>query len=347
MHWVVAAPYFGSSGDRWISDSATTDRHRFTLVPRVGADRNWHQASATAGLGEWLDRFRQASRGFRSDGDGIITVFPQLAAATGVLGTLRRDRRPVVAWMFNTEGLQGSLRTMAARAGLRRIDRFVVHSTAEIGVYAERLRLPADRFVYVPLQYGGEVETEAPPGEDQPYVFATGSGFRDYGTFFTAVEKLGYRTLVLASDRALGDLTIPSNVEILPQLTRPEIRRLVRHAAVNVIPLTDEGTTAGLVTLIETFRHGRSAVITRRPGLEDYCAFDDNALGPGVADAAAMAEAIDAMWSDPELRDRLDAAAGAFGQANCTDEVAAAHLVAILDSLADERSGGGVVDRSG
>jgi glycosyltransferase involved in cell wall biosynthesis len=331
---VVAAPYFESPSDRWISDSVPGDRHSFTLVPRVGAERNWHQSTANAGLGEWRDRFRQAAKLFPADADGIITVFPQLAAATGALEVLRRDRRPVVAWMFNTEGLQGAARLRIARSALRPVDRFVVHSTAEIGVYVDRLRLPADRFVYVPLQYGGEVEQERPEGQTDPYIFATGSGFRDYRTFFAAVEKLGHRTLVLASDRALAGCTVPDNVEILEQLTRPEIRRLVRHAAVNVVPLTEGGTTAGLVTVVETYRHGRSLVITRRPGLEDYCAFGENVLGAGVGDVGGLADAIDAMWSDAELRDRLDRAAATFGEENCTDEVAARHLVAILDSLA-------------
>ena len=335
MHWAVVAPYFDSPDDQWISDSAQPGRHRFTLVPRIGPERNWHQSTANASAGEWADRVRQAAKGFLADGDGIVTVFPQLAAAAGGLKMLRRDRRPVVAWLFNTEGLHGAVRLPVARAALRRVERFVVHSTAERRVYAERLGLPLDRFVYVPLQYGGVVETQRPADQDEPYIFATGSGYRDYGTFFEAVGKLGYRTLVLASDRVLDGLTIPSNVEILDQLTRPEIRRLVRHAEVNVVPLNPGGTTAGLVTIVETFRHGRSAVVTDRPGLEDYCDFGGNVLGSALGDGPGMAEAIDAMWSDRPLRGRLDAAAAAFADANCTDQVAAANLVEILDSLAE------------
>lgn len=335
-HWVVAAPYFDTAGDRWISDAATTDRHRFSIVPRVGAERNWHQSAAKAGLGEWRDRLRQAGTALQSEADGVITVFPQLAAAAGGLKLTRRDDRPLISWWFNTEGLRAVVRRSGARMALRQVDRFVVHSTAEIDVYADRLRLPAERFVYVPLQYGGDVETEPPVGQDEPFIFATGTGYRDYETFFTAVEKLGYRTLVLASDRALAGLRIPSNVEILDQITRPEIRRLVRHATVNVIPLIDQGTTAGLVTVVETFCHGRSLVITRRPGLEDYCFYGDNVLGSGLFDAAGMADAIDTMWSDRAARERLDASASAFAAANCTDQVAASHLIGLLDSLVGE-----------
>ena len=336
MHWVVAAPYFGSAEDRWISDAVPPGRHRFTLVPRLGRDRNWHQASARAGLAEWRDRARQANKAVGTDSNGLITVFPQLAAMVGGLQRARRDQRPLVAWMFNTEGLGPRHRRQGARLALAQVDRFVVHATAEIDAYSRLLGLPPDRFSFVPLQYGAAVETAEPAGQDEPYVFATGSGCRDYGTFFTAVEKLGYRTLVLASDRVLDGLCVPGNVEVLDQLPRPEIRRLVRHAAVNVVPLTTAGTTAGLVTIVETFRHGRSLVVTRRPGLEDYCIDGVNVLGAENGDAVEMAEAIDRMWSEPAERDRLDRAAAAFGETNCTDRAAGHHLVALLDSFAGQ-----------
>lgn len=336
MDWVVVAPYFETTEDRWISDAVEGDRHRFTLIPRLGDDRNWHQATARAGLQEWRDRIRQAGRAVRAPGDGLITAFPQLAAAVGWHQQLQRDRRPLVAWLFNTEGINEGMRRMVARVALRQVDRFVVHSTAEIAAYSKLLGLPAERFTYVPIQYGGDIETERPVGQDEPYVFTTGSAFRDYDTFFKAVEKLGYRTLVLSGERALAGLTVPSNVEILDQLPRPEIRRLVRHARVNVLPLKPQAATAGLVTVVEAFRHGRSLVATRHPGLEDYFLENETALCADLGDVAGLAEAIDQMWSDDTLRARLDQGATDFGLTHCTDEVAAQHLVRVLDEVAEQ-----------
>ncbi len=332
MDWVVASPYFETPDDRWISDAVPDRGHSFRLVPRVGEDRNWHLAAPRAGVKEWADRVRQANHAFAHRDCGAITVFPQLSAACGLLKLARRDDRPLVSWMFNTEGLTGPKRMVASRS-LSQVDRFVVHSHREIDVYARRLRLPVGRFEFVPFQYGATVETEPPVGQDEPYVFATGSGYRDYETFFTAVSKLGLRTLVLASDRVLEGLTVPTNVTILDQLPRPEIRRLVRHARVNVIPLTDQAIAPGLVTIVETFRHGRAVVITRRPGLEDYAFEDSTALQCELFDAKSMAEAIDAMWSDDQLRHRLDADAEAFAVRHCTDEAVGERLIEILDDL--------------
>ncbi len=335
MKWVVASPYFESAEDRWISDAVDSDRHSFTLIPRSGDDRNWHQVrSPRAGLREWGHRMRQARWATMADSDGIITVFPQLAAATGALLAAGRRDRVLVSWFFNTENLGSSKHRWIARRALNEVDRFVVHSTREIESYADLLGLPSERFVYVPLQFGATIETAQPDGQDEPYVFATGSGYRDYGTFFEAVAELGYRTVVLASDRVLEGLTVPGNVEILEQITRPEIRRLVRHARVNVVPLTDVGTTAGLVTIVETFRHGRALVITDRPGLEDYIFDGKNSLCPRLYDPRSMAEAIETMWTDDAYRAELDAAARRFAEDNCTDEAAGRSLIRILDSLA-------------
>lgn len=333
MEWAVASPYFETNHDRWINHGSTSDAHRFSLIPSRGVDRNWHQSNATAGFGEWADRVRQARSAFERPGTGVITVFPQLAAAAGFWKMVERSDRPLVAWLFNTEGLNSQAKRSVARIPLGRVDRFVVHSTAEIGGYANLLRLPEQRFEYVPLQYGGAVEAERPAGQEAPYVFATGSGYRDYETFLAAMSKLGLRTLVLASDRALAGLSIPSNVEILDQISRPEIRRLVRHARVNVVPLNDQALTAGLVTIVETYRHGRSLVTTERDGLDDYCHHGTNALCARLFDPKSLAESIHQMWSDDALRAELDDNARAFADQHCTDQAAAGHLYRILDSV--------------
>ena len=333
MKWVVVSPYFETAHDRWIHDSIVDDRHTFVLIPRLGEDRNWHQSAAKAGVREWLHRMRQARQANAHDDSGTITVFPQLAAATGFLKLLGSDDCPLVAWLFNTEGLHTPFKRSVAKACLGQVDRFVVHSTREIEGYAELLGLPAERFEFVPLQYGAPVETERPQGQDDPYVFATGSGHRDYETFFDGVAQTGLRTLVLASDRVLAGLTVPPNVEILDQLPRPEIRRLVRHARVNVVPMNDEALTAGLVTIVEAFRHGRSLVITRRGGIEDYVYEGKNALCPPLYDAKAMAGAISSMWHDHGLRAELDANASRFADDNCTDEAAGRSMIRILDSV--------------
>lgn len=337
--WRVASPYFTEQTVRWIDKTIPEDIYKFERVQAVGGGRDWHaRRTARSSVTEWKDYFQQAHHALSGESDGLISVFPQLAASVSMMSQARRDERPIVAWFFNTT-LDTELRQRGARAVLSRIDRFVVHTTIEIEEYSSQLGLPTDRFHFVPLQYGAQIETEAPP-ISEPFVFATGSGYRDYDTFFQAVGKLGYRTLVLAGPRALAGLTPPPNVEIIDSMSKEQIRRHVRHAAVNVVPLRTVGLTAGLVTFVECLRHGRGVVSTARAGVEDYLIEGKTALLALPGNTESLASKIEAMWTDQELRQRLDANALAFANAHCTDEAAAEALIGVLDgvTLSSERA---------
>ena len=294
--WQVFAPYFASPNDQWITDAVDSPNHDFELLPRSAKQRNWHQTrGAKAGFSDWARTIQHAGKAFRATDCGVITVFPQLAAAAGLFKTVRRSEEPLVAWLFNTENIRSLIRRGVARTSLSAVDTFVVHSTNEISGYSAILGIPEDRFQFVHQQYGGQIEHDPPSDMTEPYVFATGSAYRDYATFFSAVEKLDLRTLVLSSDRALKGLTVPSCVTILDQVPRPEIRRLVRHAQVNVVPLTTQAETAGLITIVEAFRHRRSVVTTNRVGLEDYVIPNETAL---------VAEPYDCLlYTSPSPRD--------------------------------------------
>lgn len=334
--WRVASPYFTEHTVRWIDASIPPDVYRFERVQAVGGARDWHSRRyARSSLTEWKDYMHQAHITLGQPSDGLITVFPQLAASVAALSRLYRDDRPIVSWFFNTS-LNDGFRRRGARMGLSRVDRFVVHSTVEVEAYARLLDLPAECFSFVPLQYGFEIETERPEN-DEPYVFATGSGFRDYRTFFEAMERLEFRTLVVAGPRALQGLTPPPNVEIIDSMSKEQIRRHVRHAKVNVIPLRTVGLTAGLVTIVECLRHGRGLVSTARSGTEDYLTDGYNALLALPGNVDSLAQRIEAVWTDQAQSDLLDKNALVFANEFCTDEAAGAALVRVLDGVMTEQ----------
>lgn len=338
MHWAVVSPFFFSTNDQWVSSFVPGDRHTFNTVPRIGEHQNWHNRKRRAtAADEWIRLLRMGRRALKvaGEGGGVITVLPQLAATVAVNKRLARSDAPLLSWFFNTE-LERKHRVMEAKLTLAPVDRFIVHSTREIELYADLLSLPAERFRFVHLQYGGDLATDEME-EDDPFVFTTGSGYRDYHTFFQAVGKLGYRTLVLAGERALAGLTPPPSVTILEQIPKHEIHRLVRRARVNVVPMNEHGANAGLITMVEAFLHGRGLVSTMRPGVEDYILPGVNSLVCDLFDPSGMADAIEAMWTDRALRDKLNEGALDFGRTWCTDEAAGRALGLHLDELADGR----------
>lgn len=330
--WRVASPYFLPTTQKWLDAQIPADVYRFERVQAVGGGQNWHaRRQAHSTVSEWLAYYRQAADALGEPSDGLISVFPQLAAALSTVSRVRGDDRPIVSWFFNTN-LHDETRRRFAALGLSRIDKFVVHSSVEIEAYASLLDIDQERFRYVPLQYGGAIETDA-PDRDGPYIFATGSGHRDYQTFFEAVEKLGYPTVVVAGPRVLKGLTPPANVEIVDGMSKQEILRHVRHARVNVLPLKTTGVTVGLVTIVECLRHGCGIVSTARSGIEDYLTDGYNSLLALPGNAESLATRIEAYWNDESLRMKLDANALAFAEENCTDSAAANALVDVLDGV--------------
>lgn len=333
MHWTIAAP-FNRAGDTWLTPFVPGD-HTFEVIARPGQELNWHERkSAVSSPGEWWDYARQSCRAVRrTRGGGVITVFPQLAASVGAMTRCKPGHTPMVSWFFNTERYEG-VRRLAARTALAKVDCFVVHTEVERHVFSEWLDLPLERFRFVPLQYGGCVASDVVPDDEEPFVLAVGSGHRDFATMFRALEDLQYPTIVISSARALEGLTPPACVEIRNSVPRDEIRRMVRRARINAIPMTTDGVVGGTVTIVETMRHGRAPVITRRDGVEDYVRDDVSGLLVEPRDVDGFRTALERMWNDAALRARLDRGADEFAEANCTDIAAGRSLGLILDELA-------------
>ena len=194
IHWTVAAPFtLVPETDRWLTPFVPGARRRFTMVP-AWPRPSWHdRARRTAGLGDWRQTWSQGHATWKAGRGGVITVFPQLAFVVGVHQRLATPHRPVVAWCFNLGSLYGGVKRAAVNAACGHIDRFVVHSRAEMARYATWLGLPRERFRFVPLQCG-HIPLVADEEERRPFVLALGSAHRDYATLFEAVRRSHHPT---------------------------------------------------------------------------------------------------------------------------------------------------------
>jgi glycosyltransferase involved in cell wall biosynthesis len=268
----------------------------------------------------------------------VVTVFPRLALAVGIRQRLGLEHKPIVAWCFNLGALHGGLRRSVARSALAHVDRIVVHSRAETIRYAEWLDLPRERFRFAPLQRAliPIVEHE---DEQLPFVLAMGSARRDYATFFEAVRRSKLPTLVVAGQHALAGLEIPANVEVRSSLSADECRRLAQRARVNVVPVHNEDTASGQVTLVEAMRMGRAVVATRCMGSEDYVEQGATGLLVEARSVEDLQCAIERLWEDASLRQRLGRNAARFTAEHCSDEAAGAALACVLDELAQDAGG--------
>lgn len=339
MHWTVAAPFFKENNlPDWITSFVPRKNHQFDFIPRRDAlaDANWHdRASAVTGYQEWVKIWQQGCEAVRETQGGVITVLPQLAATVGIRQRLARKHVPVVAWWFNVGMCYPGVKTWLTQNSVKDIDRFVVHTRCEQKIYSEWLGLPIERFEFVPMQRAAIPVTYQEETEE-PFIFSTGSAFRDFPILFEAVKKLNLKTIVVSGPRALEGISLPPQVEAPFGVKKNEIIRMVQQARINVVPMIAEGPTAGTVTIVEAMRMGRAVIATRRSGVDDY--IEDGKTGLLVRPGSVndLAAAIDRLWNDHEFRHQLCSAAGQYATDHFSDEAAGASLERILDSVAAE-----------
>jgi glycosyltransferase involved in cell wall biosynthesis len=337
MDWLLGAPFITDKNDRWLGAYVSGNRHAFQAVPATYRhDRSRNRTSAR----QWLDYFGHGNavwsqaRARRRDGHaaGVITVFPQLAITVGLRNRTAMQHIPLLAWTFNLGQVYGGPKKLLARIGLAGVDRFIVHSRREIDSYSCWLELPQERFQFVPLQrFIRPVEI----GEDdaQPFVLAMGSAQRDYRLFFAVIAELGYPAVVVAGAAALQGLTVPDNVRLLSNVDIAECRKLSQRARVNVVPVANDVTASGQVTLVDAMMYARATVATKTVGTEDYAVHEQTALLVAPGDHSAMKQAIERLWEDAAERRRLGAAARAYAQAHFSDEAIGAVMGGILDEM--------------
>lgn len=336
MRWRVLTPFTFTPEASWIPAEIASTCHSFVMVPATYR----HDGSRPTTTGpQWLSYLRHVARarlGYR--GEGYITCFPQLAVCAGLLKRLTGSRAPLVAWCFNLSRTFDGLRGALARFCLRSVDVFVVHSRKEIATYAQWLRIPRERFVFVPLSI--ELRSGSVKRPAEPFLLAMGSANRDYATLIEAVRPLGVRTIVVAGQHAVDSLHIPDCVELRSGLSRQECHSLAETAAISVVPIADATAASGQSTALEAMMFATCLIATRCAGLEDYVEDGRTGVLVPARDANALREAIRRLWADPAGRSEIGANARAFILSSCTFASVAPRMLQILDRLASRGDGG-------
>lgn len=332
--WLVAAPFLRHPRQIWLH-SWVDPRLDFDFEvvpapahPPLGActsARSW-RADVCHAASVW----RRARK--QSQPTGIITCFPHLAAILGLHRRVTGAPIPIVAWTFNLGALHGGISRSLSRYALASIDRFIVHSRPEMARYQAWLGIPGDRLQFVPLHRPVRplefIEESA-----RPFVLAMGSAHRDYATFARAVAVAGYRAVVVAAPHALRGVDLPPQVEVRSGLSVQECNELVQKARVVVVPVANDTTASGQLTLLTAMMYGRPVIATRCAGTVDYVRDGVDGLLVGRGDAVDMAACLKLLWDAPQRRLALGANAREGIQRQHSDRAIAGALAAVLSSV--------------
>ena len=227
-----------------------------------------------------------------------------------------RGKPAIVA--FNVQLCTTYLRASRPRrrlmgAALRSAQAVVCFASAQRDLLLDQHDLDSDRVHVVP--FGVDERFYRPrPTPSNGYVLAVGRDMaRDYGTFTRALAGLDVHAIIVASERNLTDVTVPSNVELRLDVSYPELRELYAGAECVVLPTRHEGyqygaDCSGQTVLLDAMAMGRPVVASERSTLSDYVSEPETALIVPPENPPALRAAIERLLGDRALADRIGAA---------------------------------------
>lgn len=340
MHWIILYPSIQTGQEPWLHTFVPGSDHSFDLlVAGYSHDRSRDSTSAR----QWLEILRHALRGWwaarrawaRGQAVGILCGFPQLTVCAGLLARLTGASWPIVGWSFNLGTVGGPIRRALAGFALRRVNRLVVHSTAEIAVYAEAFGLRRERLRFVPFALPDLTPTE---DEDTaaPFLIAMGSAGRDYPTLAEALRRLDIPAVIVSAPHAVAGVAWPPGVEVRSALSEDECWALAQRARLTVVPLAEGATATGQVTVLAAMLLGRCVVATRTVGTRDYVDEGRTGLLVPPGDAEALAKVLRDLWDDPAQRAAVGRAARDDIRARAIHPVIGQTMGALLSEAAKE-----------
>ena len=199
---------------------------------------------------------------------------------------------------------------------LRKVDVFILHFVDTSG-YERHYGIPHARCVFVPFKvnYLDSVLPADQLSSEGEYVFTAGRTFRDIPTFLSAMRQTGYPGLLLYEDSSLmkeagTDLNlqhVPANLNIEKNVGEKSWLEYIARSKIVVVPLLPRsGYAPGLSLYLMAMAMKKCVIITE--GLSTRGILTNQAILVPPEDPTALAEAINRVWNDGELRERVAAA---------------------------------------
>jgi hypothetical protein len=240
---------------------------------------------------------------------GARELYSDLVIA-GLIG--RRARRIVISDATWKRG--GPLDRMLMGVGVRWIDTphtfYCVLSREELHTFPRNWGVDPARVVFTPFCFTLTEDELAMPTSGDGGVFAGGDSMRDYTPLLEVAPGLPARVTIASASlerRSQGNLTVA-------RVAHDEFNRLLRAAAVVVVPLARAERSAGQQTYLNAMALGKIVVVTDAPGVDDH--IQDGVTGlvvPG-GEPRALAEATS--WAlDPANAVKADAIRAAAREA--------------------------------
>lgn len=223
-----------------------------------------------------------------------------------------------LAFSFNFTELPGNTLRSAMIKSFNRIDGFVVYSQFEKKLYSDFFEIPTEKIHMLHWAMETPELAEKPYPILNNYYCAVGGEGRDYKTLLRTFEKLKHLNLVIVTrPYAMDGLAIPPNVQVLYNLPNPQFWEIVNQSQALIVPLRDENTACGHITLVGAMKLRKPIITTFSHGTTDYIEANKNGLICPPQDAVCLADAIETLETNLQLREQLGGYGYEFAKENC------------------------------
>jgi glycosyltransferase involved in cell wall biosynthesis len=219
---------------------------------------------------------------------------------------------------------------------MRRLDAVTVFSEDERRLYLQRYGLDAARTHLIPIhtdeagdysQYPDALPADAPANvRKSEYVLSLGSPNRRFTPIARACERLKVPLVIITrpwhKNDSLDELakmgaTLITDADKMKSLT------YLRCARAAVMAFDTDQLPGAFTTLIHGMFMRTASVVTSCLGMSDYIVHGDNGLVTPHGDEDALRAAIERMWNEPDLAQRMGEAGFARAQRLYSLEAAA------------------------
>lgn len=192
------------------------------------------------------------------------------------------------------------------------IDRLILWSTVQRRLVIENYKVPPAKISLI--HYFVDEKFFRPLARETDMILSVGSEMRDYPTLLKALEGLDIRCHIAAGElkgvktewvkKVETVVDLPSNITVGRRNAR-ELRELYARSRFVVIPLLPSQTDNGITCMLEAMAMGRPVICSRTEGQVDVLKDGETGLFVPVGDPQALRAAIEYLWNNPDVADRM------------------------------------------
>jgi glycosyltransferase involved in cell wall biosynthesis len=257
------------------------------------------------------------------------------------------NRRVKHAVMLHHPMSPSKLRLLKTLQTARRWDLLIALSDAEATALRNTLRHTPDQIttLHAPIDtdfYHPDIAVE--PESEPDHILSLGLAQRDYPTLIHALRRIPHVTCHISATSAWTSHQagyeheiIPSNVLIKSYDHPSIIRERYLKSRFTVIPMRQHTTqwSAGSTSVLQPQAMGKAVIVTRTPGLADYVLDGETGIIVDGGNPAALAEAIDYLWNNPDKAAAMGRRAREWVKATFSLDQWMGNVAQLLNTLVD------------